>query len=90
MSYLWFLTKSFSKKLTGSSDLYTSTNFNTLSTEDRDKRKFNKSKSVTFGEIQVMEVESYKKYNELDEINFEVEEIGCMKKCGIYCKCDII
>ena len=90
MSYLWSLTKSISKTLTGSSDLYTSTNFNTLSTEDRDKRKINKSKSVTFGEIQIIEVESYKKYNELDEINLEVEENGCMKKCGIYCKCGII
>ncbi len=89
MSYLWTLTKSISKKLTGSTEFFTlSSNYNTISTEEKDKGKI--VKSVSFGEIEVIDVESYKKYNELDEISLENNEIGCMKRCGIYCQCEII
>ena len=89
MSYLWTLTKSISKKLTGSTEFLTlSSNYNTISTEEKDKGKI--VKSVSFGEIEVIDVESYKKYNELDEISLENNEIGCMKRCGIYCQCEII
>ena len=48
-----------------------------------------KLKTVNFGDIEIVEVESYKKYNELDELSLEDNEIGCMKRCGIYCKCNL-
>ena len=89
MSDIWNITKSLSKQLTSSIDFFSfsSKDEKTISTEDRGKIR--KSKSVTFGTIETIDVESYKKYNELDEMSLEDEEIGCMKKCGIYCKCNL-
>ena len=90
MAYIWDITKSISKKFTGNSDFYTisskeETNFNTLSAKERTTNP----KVVSFGSVQIINVESYKKYNELDGLSLEDKEIGCMKKCSIYCKCGI-
>ena len=92
MSYIWSLTKSITKTFTGSTEFFTISskdekNINTISIDD--KGKLTKSKSVTFGEIEIIDVESYKKYNELDELSLENNEIGCMKRCGIYCQCNL-
>ena len=93
MSYIWNLTKSISKQFTGSTEFFTISskdekNLQTLSVEE--KGRLTKSKSVTFGDIEIVEVESYKKYNELDELSLEDKEIGCMKRCNIYCNCTIL
>ena len=84
MSNIWNFTKKISEYLTASTNSSKDEkNFNTISTED--KGRIRKSKTVTFGEIETIDVESYKKYNE-DGISLENEEVGCMKKCGLYCK----
>ena len=93
MSYIWNLTKSISTQITKNSDLFTLSSkddghFKTISTEE--KERITKSKTVSFGEVKVIDVESYKKYNEFDGLIIEDKEIGCMKRCGIYCKnCNI-
>ena len=92
MSYIWNITKNISKQFTGTSDFYTisskeETNFNTLSVQD--KERIINPKVVSFGPVEIIDVESYKKYNELDGLKLEDKEIGCMKKCSIYCKCNI-
>ena len=92
MSYIWNFSKSISKQFTGISDFYTisskeETNFNTLSAQD--KERITIPKVVSFGPVEIINVESYKKYNELNEISLEDKEINCMKKCSLYCKCDI-
>ena len=92
MSLILSIKKSISKQFTKS------TNFTTISSKDDQqfntigsikKGRFTKSKTVTFGEIKIVDIESYKKYNELDDISLENKEIGCSKKCGIYCQCNI-
>ena len=90
MSFIWNLTKSISKQFTGNSDFFTIStkdekNFNTLSLEENGR--LTKSKTVTFGDIEIVEVESYKKYNEFNELSLEDNEIGCMKRCN--CKCNL-
>lgn len=92
MAYIWNITKSISKQFTGNSDFNTinskeETNFNTLSVQD--KERITNPKVVSFGPVEIINVESYKKYNGLEELSLEDKEIGCMKKCSIYCKCDI-
>ena len=93
MSYLLNITKRISKQFTGNSDFFTIStkdekNHPTISGEE--KGRLTKTKSVTFGDIEIVEVESYKKYNELDELSLEDKEIGCMKRCNIYCNCTIL
>ena len=92
MSLIWSFSKSISKQLTKS------TNFLTISSKDErnvntigsiKKGRITKSKAVTFGEVEIVDVESYKKYNELNELSLEDKEIGCSKKCSIYCQCNI-
>ena len=85
--------KSISTQFTKNSDLFTISSkdeghFKTFSTQE--KGIITKSKTVTFGEVKVIDVESYKKYNELGGLIIEDKEIGCMKRCGIYCRnCNI-
>ncbi len=60
-------------------------NLNTLSTEG--KYRNSTSKFVTFSDIEIIDVESYKEYNKLDEIYLEDNEKSCSEKCGGNCKC---
>ena len=92
MAYIWNITKSISKQVTVNSNFNTinskeETNFNTISVQD--KERITNPKVVSFGQIEIINVESYKKYNGLEGISLEDKEVGCMKKCSIYCKCDI-
>ena len=92
MSLIWSFSKSISKQLTKSTNFLTISSkdvrpFNTI--ESIEKGRITKSKTVTFGEVEIVDVESYKKYNELNELSLEDKEIGCSKKCSIYCQCNI-
>ena len=93
MSNIWNFTKNLSKKVTGSSDFFTISSkdekaFNTISTDEKGRLTTIPKKSVSFGKVEVIEVESYKEYNQLD-LSFENidDGNGCMKRCGIYCNC---
>ena len=93
MSYIWNLTKSISSKLTGNSDYFTISSkdekvFNTISTNEKGRSSL-PSKSVSFGEVKIIEVESYKYYNQLDLTDEIISEENCMSRCGTYCKCNI-
>ena len=95
MSYIWNLTKSISTKLTGSSDYFTISSkdekaFNTLSTNEKGRLSTGLTKSVSFGEVKIIEVESYKYYNQLDMTDEIISEENCMIRCGTYCKCNIL
>ncbi len=90
MSHIWDFTKSLSKKITGNSDFFTISSkdekiYNTISTDEKGRLTEIPKKSVSFGKVEVIEVESYKEYNQLD-LSYEIEE-GCIKRCGIYCNC---
>ena len=84
MSIIWELAKSFSKKFS------TNTEFRTISTKDEDTIKVKKAKTVNFRGIEIIDVESYKQYNLLDDLPVEPKENGCIENCGIECKCNII
>ena len=62
-------------------------NLNSISTIE--KPRITKSKTVSFKGIEIIEVESYKKYNEIKCLSLESLENNCMKsyeecKCGIF------
>ena len=84
MSYIWELAKSFTKKFSSNSE------FRTISTRDEETIKVKKSKTVNFKGIEIIEVESYKQYNLLDDFPVESNEYGCIERCGVECKCNII
>ena len=92
MSLILEKNKRKNKKLFINEEYYSSStndknyDFNTISTTE--KEKITKSKSVTFGNIEIIEVESYKKYNQLRILTFESIESTCFKACD-YCKCNI-
>lgn len=91
MSNIWGFTKSFSQKITGSIDIFTISSkdekvFNTISTDEKGRLTAIPKKKVSFGKVEVIEVESYKEYNQLD-LSYEYTDDGCMKRCGIYCNC---
>ena len=85
--------KKLNKKLIFNEELYSaSTNdknydFNTISTVE--KLRITKNKTVTFGKIDIIEVESYKKYNQIKIMTFETIESSCSKACD-NCRCMII
>ena len=88
MSYIRSLSNSISKTFTKSTDFFTISSrghFNTITSED--KGKMSKPKHVSFKDVQIISVESYKEYNKLDEVTLEDNEINCMKRCNIYCNC---
>ena len=60
---------------------------NTTSTDDKSKHR--KSKEVSFGDIKIIDVESYKLYNQLDEIYLEEIDHFHIKCCDKSCKCEI-
>ena len=85
MSFFLNLSKSFSKTIsTASKEL---DNINTISSEE--KEKVITKKFVSFGEIEIIDVESFKKYNQLDVIIFEDRENSCMECYGNFCNCEI-
>ena len=85
MSFFLNLSKSFSKTIsTASKEL---DNINTISSEE--KEKVRTKKVVSFGEIEIIDVESFKKYNQLDVIIFEDRENSCMECYGNFCNCEI-
>ena len=85
MSFFLNLSKSFSKTIsTASKEL---DNINTISSEEKEKVKT--KKVVAFGEIEIIDVESYKKYNQLDILIFEDRENSCMECYGNFCNCEI-
>ena len=94
MSIIWNPTKSISPKLTISSNAFSTSSsnneyaFNTISTEEKG-RLTTQTKSVSFGPVEIVKVESYKKYNQLEELSYETIESGCMERCGAFCKCNI-
>ena len=79
-------------KLNYNEELYSaSTNdknydFNTLSTIE--KLRLTKNKNVSFGKIEIIDVESYKKYNQIKILTFESIESNCLKACD-NCRCMI-
>ena len=92
MSFLWNLTSSFSKKFKSNSQTFTISTkegetYNTISSEE--KYRNTKTKGVKFNDIEIIDVESYKHYNKLDELYMEENERGCMKRCGQNCKCEL-
>ena len=85
MSFFLNLSKSFSKTIsTASKEL---DNINTISSEEKEKVKT--KKVVAFGEIEIIDIESYKKYNQLDILIFEDRENSCMECYGNFCNCEI-
>ena len=80
-------------KLNYNEELYSaSTNdknydFNTISTIE--KLRLTKNKNVSFGKIEIIDVESYKKYNQIKILTFESIESNCLKACD-NCRCVII
>ena len=85
MSFFHNLSKSFSKTIsTASKEL---DNINTISSEEKENVKT--KKVVAFGEIEIIDVESYKKYNQLDILIFEDRENSCMECYGNFCNCEI-
>ena len=87
MSLIYNLTSSISKTFSVNSkevDIY-----NTLSTTE-DKNKLRKSKSVSFGDTKIIDVESYKIYNQLNELSLEGIEHRHIRCYGYQCKCEII
>ena len=85
MSFFLNLSKSFSKTIsTASKEL---DNINTISSEEKENVKT--KKVVAFGEIEIIDVESYKKYNQLDILIFEDRENSCMECYGNFCNCEI-
>ena len=79
-------------KLNYNEELYSaSTNdknydFNTISTIE--KLRLTKNKNVSFGKIEIIDVESYKKYNQIKILTFESIESNCLKACD-NCRCMI-
>ena len=79
-------------KLNYNEELYSaSTNdknydFNTISTIE--KLRLTKNKNVSFGKIEIIDVESYKKYNQITILSFESIESICNKSYE-ECKCDV-
>ena len=62
-------------------------NRNTISTVE--KERLTKDNTVQFKGIEIIEVESYKKYNQMPILSFESIESNCLKtyeecKCGIF------
>ena len=93
MTCIWNLTKNISSKLTGSSDFFTISSkdekaLDTISTE-KGRLSTGPAKSVSIGEIKIIEVESYKYYNQLDLTDEIISDENCMNRCGTYCKCNI-
>ena len=91
MSYIWDFTKNLSKKITGSTDYFTINSkdekvYNTISTDEKGRLTAIPKKTVSFGKVEIIEVESYKEYNQLD-LSYEYIDDGCRKRCGIYCNC---
>ena len=86
MSFLSNLANNISKTFSMSSkdvDIY-----NTLTTtEDKNKRR--KCKVVSFGDTKIIDVESYKIYNQLNELSLEEIEHHRIKCCGIQYKCEV-
>ena len=87
-------------KLNYNEELYSaSTNdknydFNTISTIEKlrltiEKLRLTKNKNVSFGKIEIIDVESYKKYNQIKILTFESIESNCLKACD-NCRCIII
>ena len=85
MSFFLNLTKSFSKTISTASKEFDTNN--TISTEE--KEKVRKTKVVSFGEIEIIDVESYKKYNQLNEIILEDRENSFLNCYGNFCNCGI-
>ena len=89
MSSFWSLTKSLTMKFTTNSEILT------ISTKDEKRSntisagRLTKIKCVNFKDIEIIDVESYKKYNLLDDISLESNEDGCMDRCGVHCKCNL-
>ncbi len=52
---------------------------NTLSTIEKEKGRIIKSKTVSFKGIEIVEVESYKKYNQIPFLSLESIESDCIK-----------
>ena len=80
-------------KLNFNEELYSaSTNdknydFNTISTIE--KLRLTKNKNVSFGKIEIIDVESYKKFNQIKILTFESIESNCIKAYD-NCRCMII
>ena len=53
--------------------------FNTNSTIDKEKERITKNKTVSFKGIEIIEVESYKKYNQIPFLSLESIENDCIK-----------
>ena len=90
MSLIWKKNKKKNKKLIYNEE------FNTASTNDKncdtntistfEKERLTKIKKVSFGTIEIIEVESYKKYNQLRILSFESIESNCLRAYD-YCQC---
>ena len=61
-------------------------NRNTISTVE--KERLTKDKTVQFKGIEIIEVESYKKYNQIPILSFESIESNCIKTYE-ECRCNI-
>ena len=90
MSLIYKKNRRKNKKLALNEEFYSaSTNdrnydFNTISSIE--KERITKNKTVSFGNIEIIEVESYKKYNQIRILTFESIESTCMKACDS-CRC---
>ena len=60
--------------------------YNTISTVE--KERLTKSKTVTFRQIEIINVESYKKYNQIGYLTLESLEHNCSRTCDA-CNCNI-
>ena len=90
MSYFWNLTKSFTKKFSDNSEYLSISTKNEKLYHTISTGRVTKTKSVSFKGVEIIDVESYKQYNVLEDIPLEGNEYGCMKRCGIFCRCNIV
>ena len=93
MSFTLNKTKKLSKINNSSNEIFTfsfaeekNNDYNTISTIE--KVRFTKNKTVSFKHVEIINVESYKKYNQIGILSFESIENNCSKVCDT-CDCDI-
>ncbi len=93
MSFTSNKTKKFSRIKNSNNEIFTfsfdeekNNDYNTISTIE--KVRFTKNKTVSFKQVEIINVESYKKYNQIGILSLESIENNCSKICGA-CDCDI-
>ena len=73
------------KRFSLSYDVEKNNDYNTIETVE--KVRLTKSKTVSFRQIEIINVESYKKYNQIGYLTLESLENNCSRTCNA-CDCN--